>query len=165
MDNFDAKQRCAFLPGASQRSGSERPAVLSVFNRMASLCISGTDDVAGAPNTLLNQKPYGYDGVSLINPYPTGTNRTDIWGGGETHRDGLADVLHLTFLSLTPRIVQRALKAGAALRRMAFVINAETVRFVTLHRVLLLNYRTRDAHLTKLSRRQSFDIVTNLDNG
>lgn len=53
-DNFDAKQRCAFLPGTSQRSGSERPAVLSVFNRMASLCISGTDDVAGAPNTLLN---------------------------------------------------------------------------------------------------------------
>lgn len=79
----------------------------------------------------------------MINPYPTGTNRTDIWGGGETHRDGLVDVLHLTFLSLTLRVVQRALKAGAALRRMAFVINAETVRFaVTLHRVLLLNYRT-----------------------
>lgn len=54
-------------------------------------------------------------------------------GRTRTHRDGLADVLHLTFLSLTLRIAQRALKAGL-FRRMAFVINAETVRFMPGYR-------------------------------
>lgn len=54
-------------------------------------------------------------------------------GRERTQRDGLADVLHLTFLSLTLRIAQRALKARL-FRRMAFVINAETVRFMPGYR-------------------------------
>jgi hypothetical protein len=41
-------------------------------------------------------------------------------------RDGLADVSHLTFLSLTPARRIASVKSWAS-RRMAFVINAETV--------------------------------------
>lgn len=68
----------------------------------------------------------------------------------ERRCDGLVDVSHLTFLSLTLAYRIASVKSSA-LRRMAFVINAETVGLAVTfpcfsssvlgQRALLLNYR------------------------